>query len=187
MKQSLGAKTLAVPTPVWLVGTYDKAGKANIMAAAWGGICCSKPPCIQVSLRAATFTHGNIINRKSFTINIPDEEQWREADYAGIVSGRDTDKIKDIGWMTTESKLVDAPIIEECRVTIECRLKETIELGLHTMFVGEIIDVKAEEASLVDGKLDITRVKPIIFNPGDDGYFAVGKKIADAFKQRTPP
>jgi flavin reductase (DIM6/NTAB) family NADH-FMN oxidoreductase RutF len=187
MKQSLGAKTLAIPTPVWLVGTYDKAGKANIMAAAWGGICCSRPPCIQVSLRAATYTHGNIKERGSLTVNIPSKSQWREADYAGIVSGRNTNKIRDIGWTTAKSTLIDAPIIEECKVTIECRLKETIELGLHTMFVGEIMDVKAEEDTLVDGKLSINKVKPIIFSTGDDGYFSVGEKVADAFKQRTPP
>ena len=187
MKQSLGAKTLAIPTPVWLVGTYDKTGKANIMAAAWGGICSSRPPCIQVSLRAATYTHGNIKERGAFTVNIPSESQWKEADYAGIVSGRDTDKIKDLHWSTKKSALVDAPIVEECGVIIECRLKETVELGLHTMFVGEIIDVKADEAMIVDGKLSIDKVKPIIFSTGGDGYFSVGEKIADAFKQKTPP
>ena len=187
MKQSLGAKTLAIPTPVWLVGTYDKTGKTNIMAAAWGGICNSRPPCIQVSLRAATYTHGNIKERGAFTVNIPNESQWKEVDYAGIVSGRDTDKIKDLHWNTTKSAIVDAPIVEECGVVIECRLKETVELGLHTMFVGEIMDVKADEATIVDGKLSIDKVKPIIFSTGGDGYFSVGEKIADAFKQKTLP
>lgn len=187
MKQSLGAKTLAIPTPVWLVGTYDENDKPNAMAAAWGGICCSKPPCIQVSLRAATYTHGNIMKRKAFTVSVPGEEYWRAADYVGIASGRDTDKINDLGWTSVQSKLVDAPYLDECSLVIECRLKETVELGLHTLFVGEILDVKADESSLTNGKLDIQKIKPIIFNPGDSGYFSVGKKIADAFRQKTPP
>lgn len=187
MKQSLGAKTIAVPTPVWLVGTYDENNKPNIMTAAWGGICCSRPPCIQVSLRAATYSHGNIKARKAFTVNIPSDEHWREADYAGIASGRDTGKLSDLEWFFTASELVDAPIIDQCGLVIECRLKETVELGLHTMYVGEIMDVKADPEVITDGKLDIRKVKPIIFSPGEGCYFSVGPKLSDAFKQRSPP
>jgi flavin reductase (DIM6/NTAB) family NADH-FMN oxidoreductase RutF len=187
MKQSLGAKTLAVPTPVWLIGTYDEDDKPNIMTAAWGGICCSRPPCLQVSLREATYTHGNIKKRKAFTISIPSDEQWREADYAGIASGRGTDKIADLGWAVVKSGLVDAPYIDQCGLVIECRLKETVELGLHTLYVGEIIDVKADDAVLTEGKPDIKKIRPIIFSSGESGYFSVGEKISDAFRQRTPP
>lgn len=187
MKQSLGAKTLAVPTPVWLIGTYDESEKPNLMTAAWGGICCSRPPCVQVSLRAATYSHGNIKRRRAFTVNIPGDELWREADYLGIASGRDTNKIADVGFTVTRSGLVDAPIVDQSDLVIECKLKETVELGLHTMYVGEIVDVKADVSVLSDGKLDITKLKPIIFNPGDSGYFSVGEKISNAFKQKTPP
>ena len=187
MKQSLGAKTIAVPTPVWLIGTYDEEDKPNLMTAAWGGICCSRPPCIQVSLRAATYSHGNIKKRKAFTVNVPSDDLWREADYIGIVSGRDTDKIADSGFTVSKSLLVDAPLVEECGLCIECRLKETVELGLHTMFVGEIVDVKADESVLSGDKLDIKKIRPIIFNPGSSEYFKVGEKISEAFRQRTPP
>lgn len=187
MKQSLGAKTLAVPSPVWLVGTYDEKDKPNAMTAAWGGICCSRPPCLQVSLRAATYSHGNIMKRKAFTVSIPSEEHWREADYIGIVSGRDTNKIVDIEWTPVKSEFVDAPYYRECPMVIECSLKEVVELGLHTLFVGEIMDVKVDESSITNGRPDIQKIKPIIFGSGDSGYFSVGEKIADAFKQRTPP
>ncbi len=91
MKLSQGAKTLAIPTPVWLVGTYDDQGKANIMTAAWAGICNSEPPCVQVSLREARHTYRAIMERKAFTISVPGEEHWREADYAGMDSGKDAD------------------------------------------------------------------------------------------------
>jgi flavin reductase (DIM6/NTAB) family NADH-FMN oxidoreductase RutF len=187
MKQSLGAKTLAVPTPVWLVGTFDEDERPNIMTAAWGGICCSRPPCVQVSLREATYSHGNIKKRKSFTINIPSDEYWREADYAGIVSGRDFDKITDLEWSVVKSGLVDAPYIDQCRLVIECRLKKTVELGLHTMFIGEIMDVKADLDAITDGKPDISRISPIIFSPGESGYFSIGGKLSKAFQQRSPP
>ena len=92
MKKSLGAKTVLYPTPVLAVGSYDKEGKSNVMTAAWGGICCSAPPCVAVSLRAATYSHGNIIARKAFTISVPSEEHVRAADLFGIISGREKER-----------------------------------------------------------------------------------------------
>ena len=113
MKKSIGAKTIIYPTPVLVVGTYDKAGKPNAMTASWGGICCSKPPAIAVSLRKATYTHGNIVQRKAFTINIPSENYVREADFFGIVSGKREDKFSSSGLTAVKSELVDAPYVEE--------------------------------------------------------------------------
>ena len=81
MKKSLGANTLIYPTPTWVVGTYDKDGKPNVMTAAWGGICCSQPPCVAVSLRKATYSYGNIVERKAFTVNVPSVAHAKQADY----------------------------------------------------------------------------------------------------------
>ena len=148
MKKSLGAKTLVYPTPVFVVGTYDKAGKPNAMTAAWGGICCSQPPCVAVSLRKATATHGNIMARRAFTISIPSERHVKQADYLGLVSGRSVDKFAAAKLTPVKSDLVDAPYVKEFPLVLECRLAHTFELGLHTQFVGEILDVKAEEAVL---------------------------------------
>lgn len=80
MKKSLGAKTIAHPAPVWVIGTYDSEEKPNVSDVAWGGICCSKPPCVAISLRKATYSHGNIVARKSFTVNVPSEKYLKEAD-----------------------------------------------------------------------------------------------------------
>ncbi len=88
MKKSIGAKTIVYTTPVFIIGTYDKDGKPNAMNVAWGGISCSTPPCVSISIREATYTHGNIMNKKAFTVNIPSEDYVKEADYFGIVSGR---------------------------------------------------------------------------------------------------
>jgi len=181
MKVSLGAQTLA-PAPVYIVGTYGEDGRANVMAAAWAGICCSKPPCLTVSLRKATYSYHNILARKAFTVNIPGEEQAEAADYFGLVSGRKTDKPADTGLTAVKSELVDAPYIEEFPLVLECSLFRVHELGLHTMFVGEIKDVKAEETILGEKQtLDLGRARPFIFSPGDRMYYRLGERLGPAF------
>ena len=183
MKKSVGAKTLAMPTPVWLVGTYDADGKPNIMTAAWGGICCSTPPCVTVSLRKATHTYAAIEARKAFTVSIPSEDQAAPADYAGIASGRDRNKFADCNWTPAKSDLVDAPYVAETPLVIECRLLHTLEVGLHTMFVGEIVDVKADEAVISEkGYPDITKVKPFIWDTAHRGYYGLGQCLGKAWE-----
>lgn len=182
MKKSLGAKTLVYPTPVFVVGTYDKAGKPNAMTAAWGGICCSQPPCVAVSLRKATATHGNIVARRAFTISIPSERHVKQADYLGLVSGRSVDKFAAAGLTPVKSDLVDAPYVQEFPLVLECRLTHTFELGLHTQFVGEILDVKAEEAVLGRGGLvDVKKMAPLVFAPDSQSYYGVGAFVGKAF------
>jgi flavin reductase (DIM6/NTAB) family NADH-FMN oxidoreductase RutF len=182
MKQSLGAKTLVYPTPVFVIGTYDKNGKPNVMTASWAGICCSQPPCVAVSLRKATFTHGNIVERKAFTISIPSEDHVKQADYFGLVSGRSTDKFAATGLTPVKSELVDAPYVKEFPLIVECRLAHVFELGLHTQFVGEVLDVKAEDA-VMDGSrfVDIKKVKPLVFAPDTQDYYGIGNFIGKAF------
>jgi len=182
MKKSLGAKTLVYPTPVLVVGTYDQEGKPNVMTASWGGICCSQPPCVAVSLRKATYTHGNILARKAFTISIPSEEHVKEADYFGLVSGRSVDKFKAAKLTPVKSDLVDAPYVKEFALVVECKLAHVFELGLHTQFVGEVVDVKAEDGVLASGGLvDIKKVKPLAFTPDTQGYYGIGDFIGQAF------
>ena len=182
MKKSLGAKTLALPAPVWVVGSYDSLGKPNIMAIAWGGICCSQPPCMTISLRKATYTYGCIMERKAYTISIPSAALVREVDYLGMTSGRNVDKFAVTKLTPIRSELVDAPYIKEFPIVIECRVRHTLEIGLHTQFIGEIMDIKVEESVLGDhGMADILKVKPLIFDPGDGAYYGIGERIGKAF------
>jgi flavin reductase (DIM6/NTAB) family NADH-FMN oxidoreductase RutF len=182
MKKSLGAKTLVYPAPVFVVGTYDSNGKPNVMTASWGGICCSRPPCVAVSLRKATYSYGNILARKAFTISIPSEAHVRAVDHFGIVSGRDVDKLAAAKLTPVRSDLVDAPYVKEFPMVLECRLAHTIELGLHTQFIGEIVDVKVDEAVLAgDGLADIKKVQPLVFTPDTQAYYGIGNFIAKAF------
>jgi len=182
MKRSLGAKTILYPTPVMLVGTYDDGGKPNLMTAAWGGICCSVPPCVSVSLRKATYSYGNIVSREAFTVNIPSANQAEEADYCGIESGRNAEKFKKLGLTEMKSDLVDAPYGGEFPVILECKLLHTFEIGLHTQFIGEIMDVKVDPKIIGDdGKPDIKKIDPILFDTGGRNYFSIGKNVGKAF------
>jgi len=182
MKKSIGAKTIVYPTPVFVIGTYDKAGKPNVMTAAWGGICCSRPPCVAVSLRKATYTYGNIMEHKAFTISIPSEHYVTEADYFGLVSGKEKDKLSAAGLTPVKSDLVNAPYVQEFPLVLECTVLHTLEIGLHTQFVGEIIDVKADEAVLGEkGLPDIEKVGPFLYAPESRGYYGVGDYLGEAF------
>jgi flavin reductase (DIM6/NTAB) family NADH-FMN oxidoreductase RutF len=182
MKKSLGAKALLYPTPVFVIGTYDKAGKPNAMTAAWGGICCSQPPCVAVSLRKATYTHGCIVARKAFTVSIPSEEHVQAADYLGLATGRTANKFLAAKLTPVKSDLVDAPYVKEFPLVLECRLTHTIELGLHTQFVGEILDVKADESILAGkGLVDLKKMAPLVFAPDTQMYYGIGRPVGQAF------
>lgn len=183
MKQELAPKTILLPSPVLIVGTYDAEGKPNIMNAAWGGVASSNPPSVSVSLREATYTYHNIMHSKAFTINFPSEQYAREADYAGLVSGRDTNKFADTGLTPTKSKLVNAPIVEEFPYALECKLIKHVDLGLHTMFIGEIMGIVADSKVLGEKELPhIEKVRPMLFGSfGSRAYYGIGDNLGNAF------
>jgi flavin reductase (DIM6/NTAB) family NADH-FMN oxidoreductase RutF len=182
MKKSLGAKTLVFPSPVWCIGTFDKDGKPNIATIAWGGICNSDPPCVTISLRKATYTYGNISEKKAYTVNVPSEKYIKEADYCGIASGRDSNKFKETKLTPVKSELVDAPYINEFPMILECRVIHQHELGLHTQFIGEILDVKIDENMLEeDSKTDIEKIRPLIFSAISGKYHGIGEFLGKAF------
>ncbi len=182
MKTSLGAKTFIYPAPVLVVGSYDKGGRANVMTASWGGICCSDPPCVAVSLRRATYSYANILERKAFTLSIPSEEYIKQIDYFGLVSGKTTDKFAATKLTPVKSKLVDAPYVKEFPLVLECKLLQALDLGLHTQFVGEVMDVKAEETIIGNtGAIDIKKLKPMVFTPDTQDYYGIGGYLGKVF------
>lgn len=181
-KSSLGAKTIVFPTPAWAVATYDADGKANAMVVAWGGICCSKPPCVAVSIREATYTYAAISDRKAFTVNVPSAGLARQLDFLGIKSGRKLDKLAAAGLTPVKSELVDAPYIEEFPLVLECRVLHVLEIGLHTQFIGVILDVKADESVLTDGgSLDLGELRPFTYAPEVREYRVIGESLGKAF------
>ena len=182
MKKSLGAKTILYPTPALAIGSYDKDGKPNVMTAAWGGICCSTPPCVTVSIRKARYTYGNILDRKAFTVNIPSVEHVEAIDYFGITSGRKKDKFEATGMTPVRSEKADAPYIEEFPVVLVCKLLQVIELGVHFQFIGEILDVMVDEDKLDgNGVPDMAKIMPVLFAPEINGYYGIGEYLGEAF------
>jgi flavin reductase (DIM6/NTAB) family NADH-FMN oxidoreductase RutF len=190
MKKSLGPKAFGFPVPVFVVGSYMEDDKANIMAAAATGVCCLSPPCIYISLREATATYHNIIRNNAFTVNIPSEEYISETDYVGIASGKKFDKFLETDLTPVKSDLVNAPYVNEFPLVMECKLKETVNLGSHTMFIGEVIDLKADndflssiivKSDLELIKVDIGKIKPFTYDLSLREYYKLGDKAGKGF------
>lgn len=182
MKKSFGAKALVYPAPVWCVGSYDQDERPNVMTVAWGGICCSSPPSVTVSLRKATYSYGCIMARKAYTVSVPSEQYANQADYFGIVSGRREDKFEGSGLTPVRSDIVDAPYVGEFPMVLECEVIHHYEIGLHTHFVGEIKDVKVDEGVLTDdGSPDIAKIRPIVYSPEVRVYHGIGGYIGKAY------
>jgi flavin reductase (DIM6/NTAB) family NADH-FMN oxidoreductase RutF len=170
------------------VGTYDKQGNPNVMTIAWGGICCSKPPCVTISLRKATYTYGSILEREAYTLSVPSLVYVKEADYFGIVSGREVNKFQEAGLTPVKSDLVDAPYVGEFPMVLECKLIHHFEIGLHTQFIGEIMDVKVNEEVLDEsGKPDIMKISPIVYATKSHSYHQIGGPIGKAYEIGMKP
>ena len=135
----------------------------------------------------ATYSYRNIVARKAFTLSIPGEAHLQQVDYFGLVSGKDVDKFAETGLTPAKSTLVNAPYVQEFPLILECRLAHVFELGLHTQFVGEIVDVKADESVLDShGLADIKQVKPLVFAPDTRGYYGIGAFLGQAFAAGEP-
>lgn len=180
MKKNLGANPYTYPQPVFIIATYGEDGTANAMNAAWGGI--SERTQISMCLSAGHKTVKNILAKGAFTISMADAAHVVECDYVGIVSGNNVpDKLTKAGFHTTKSEFVDAPIIDELPMAVECKLvsydKESCRL------VGEIINVSADESILNEnGGIDLDKFEPITFDPVNNAYVKLGEKVGNAFK-----
>jgi len=182
MKISLGPEPLALPSPVWVVGSYGANEQPNIMVVAWGGICCTDPPCVAISIKKTRSTYANIIEHNAFTISIPSKQYLIETDYVGIVSGLTTDKFSTSGLTAVKSKVVDAPYVQEFPLILECKLLHALNIGLHTQFIGLIVDVKAEDFVIGDNGFPIAeKIDPIISSSSEKAYYSLGAYLDQAY------
>jgi flavin reductase (DIM6/NTAB) family NADH-FMN oxidoreductase RutF len=180
-KITLGPQTLLYPMPAFLIGA-NVAGKANFMTAAWSGIANSNPPMVTVALQHHRYTLKGIKENGSFSINVPSEDQVKQADYCGMVSGAKKDKAADCGFTVFYGQLKTAPLIEECPVNLECKVVHILNLGSHVLIVGQIEDTHVSEDSMTGGLPDAAKVKPIIYCSGaEKRYHGVGRQLALAF------
>lgn len=179
MRKDFGAKSWLYPLPVLIIGTYDEEGKANVMNAAWGGIFDTNM--VEVCLSAGHKTTKNLKAKGAFTLNIGDADHVAACDYVGIVSGNDTpDKMEKAGFTAEKSKFVDAPVICELPMALECRLVRITEEGT---VIGEVVNINADERVLgEDGLIDAAKLRPISFDPVHNAYLVMGEKVGDAYQ-----
>ncbi len=177
MKKNLGVKTYLYPMPVLIIGTYDALGNPNAMNAAWGGICDYDKICIALSKHKTT---ENLLHTKAFTVAIADLKHVTECDYVGIVSGdKIPDKVTKAGFTVSKSEFVNAPIINELPLTLEC---EVISFDNEILF-GKIVNVCADENILgEDGLPDISKFTPITYDPVHHKYIRLGDVVGNAFE-----
>lgn len=173
---SLGAKPLLFPMPVLIIGTYDRDGNPNAMNAAWGITTDFQE--ITISL-ADHKTTENLLATGAFTVSIGTEDTVIACDYVGIISGtKEPKKFEKAGFHAVKSEKVNAPLIAELPMALECRVKSYVD----DILVGEIVDVMADESILTGGKIDPKKLKPISYDPSNNAYIALGDKVGNAFK-----
>ena len=182
MKKSLGAKPCLFPMPVLMISTYNEDGSVNVMNMAWGGICGETM--VSLNISEGHKTAENLKKRSAFTLSIADIPHLEAADYFGMASGNSTpDKFARSGLTAVRSEKVDAPIVEEFPLTLECKVAEikNESYGFHVL--GEIVDVLADETVLdAAGKVDPTRLNAFLFDAFQSGYYAIGEKVGQAWQ-----
>lgn len=178
MKKNIGARAMLYPMPVLIIGSYDENYIPDAMNAAWGGISEEKE--ISICVSPEHKTTENILKRKAFTVSCADVKNTVAADYVGLVSGNDTpDKIARCGWTAIKSERVDAPLFSELPFTLECKLISYDEESCR--LVGEIVDISADEDILTEGKIDLTKFRPIVYDSSNHNYVTLGEAVGKAF------
>jgi len=177
VKLTIPPKEILYPVPVVLVSIFDRKNKrTNAITIAWCGIVASIPPQISISIRPSRYSHKLITREKSFVVNVPSADILKKTDLCGVVSGKDIDKFKLCSFTSAPASKVSASLIRECPVNIECKLKKTVKLGSHDMFIGEVLAVHIDNDILgPDGAIDYAKANPVVFNGG--GYWSIGDKL----------
>ncbi len=181
MKKQIKTTEAIFPMPVLLISTFNEDGTVNVMNAAWGTMV--ERDVVALNLTETHKTVQNIKARKGFVVHIADAKHVVEADYFGVVSGNKvSDKLAKSGMTFAKSELVDAPIINELPIAMECEFVEyqSGETGLGV--IGKVVRTSVEEANLKDGKVDIDSLEAIAFDPYTHGYYKVGGRVGEAFK-----
>ncbi len=179
MRKNLKPKAYIYPLPVLIVGTYDENGMPDAMNAAWGTVCDTAQ--VSICLSAGHKTVKNLLKTKAFTVAIADAKNVVPADYVGLVSGNNvSNKIEKAGWHVQKSEFVNAPIIEELPLVLECKL---VNYDTETeLCIGEVVNVNVDDSILdKNGKIDLTKFEPICYDCDTHGYYKLGEKVGQAF------
>ena len=164
------------PCPVVLVTSIDSNGKPNIITLAWAGTVCSEPPTVGLGIRPQRYSYRLIEDSGELVVNIPTKDLLKEADYCGVVSGKNVDKFSETGLTPEPAEKVKPPLIKECPVNLECVVKEKIPLGVHHLFLAEIVLVHIDQKILSEkGNIEFTKITPFVYNLRE--YWSLNKKI----------
>lgn len=179
MRKNLKANAYVYPLPVLIIGTYDQNGTPDAMNAAWGTVCDTAQ--VSICLSSSHKTVKNILNTKAFTVAMADSDNVIPADYVGIVSANDVpDKLNKTGWHTEKSEFVNAPIIKELPLVLECKLVSYDKDS--EICIGDVVNVSVDDKILDEkGKIDLSKFKPICYDCGGHGYYTLGEKVGQAF------
>lgn len=179
MRKNFGAKPILYPQAVFIIASYDEKGNADAMNAAWGGVAGGNKIFMCISSHKST---DNILARKAFTVSMGTADTVIACDYVGLVSAKDEpEKMKKSGFHAAKSEYVDAPVIEELPMTLECKLI-SYDPENHYMF-GEIVNVSADESILgKNGNISVEKLRPVIFDGANAAYHVIGEKVGNAFR-----
>ena len=179
-RTQMGPNIFITPQPALMIGTYDENGNPDVMMAAWGGQCDGNQVCFRLSPHRTT---TNIRQTKEFTLSFATQRDIAQSDYFGIVSANDVpDKIARAGFTVTKSAYINAPIINEYPLTLECKVVELMERPEGGCFViGEIVNTVADPSILTDGKIDLDKLQPVVFDAATVSYRAVGEQVGKAW------
>ena len=177
-KVKIDTNAFTYPMPMTLVGAMV-GDKPNFLAVAWVTRVNYKPPLIAVALGKTHHTNPGIHAAKAFSVNIPGVDLMEKTDYCGIVSGKKVDKASL--FKVFKGGVTGAPMIEECRLCMECRLVQTVDLPADELFIGEIVGAYADAACLADRKPDVKKLDPFVLTMPDNGYWRVGEKVGEAW------
>lgn len=175
-KQQWKPGNMLYPLPAVMVTVRGKNGEDNIITVAWAGTVCTNPPMVSISVRPERYSSHMLEESKEFVINLTTEKLCYATDYCGVRSGRDVDKFKEMKLTKTEASLVNAPMIEESPVNVECRVEKIEKLGSHNMFIARVLAVHADEAYMDEnGRFDLNKACPMVYSHGE--YYGLGKKL----------
>lgn len=178
MKKNFGKQTILYPMPVLIIGSYDENGKPNAMNAAWGGIHNTEE--VGICLSADHKTVKNILKSKAFTVSFADVDHIVACDYVGIASGNKVeDKMEKAGFTVSKSEFVNAPVINELPLSLDCELVSYDEESEY--MVGKILNVAADEKILTEGKIDASKLNPVTYDPVSHNYVKLGEVVGKAF------
>lgn len=184
-KKELKLHALVAPTETVVVSAYDREGRADACTLAFYMVSSHVPPCVTIAINATQRrkTLKSILEQKAFVVGFPSVDQVKEADYLGVESGYNADKLKEVGWTAIEARTVHAPVIDEMLLSLECEVVHTVTVGSHMQVTGEVKNILADESILNDeNKVVLEKLRPLIYDEEQVRYLGIGVKIADAFR-----